>query len=71
MDNQDENYASVKDRAIKKLERDMGPLLLSTLHDPRTIEIMFECRWQIVGRTARQKNGMFWVAQGRAIRSDH
>lgn len=40
MDNPDENYASVKDRAIKKLERDMGQLLLSTLHDPKTIEIM-------------------------------
>lgn len=33
-------YDSVKERAKKKLERDMGPQLLEALHDPRTVEIM-------------------------------
>lgn len=33
-------YDSIKERAKKKLERDMGPTLLAALHDPRTIEIM-------------------------------
>lgn len=33
-------HDSIKDRARKKLERDMGPLLLEALHDPRTVEIM-------------------------------
>jgi type IV secretion system protein TrbB len=36
----EDQYASVKDRAKKKLERDMGPLLLAALHDPKTVELM-------------------------------
>lgn len=36
----EDHYASVKDRAKKKLERDMGPLLLDALHDPKTVELM-------------------------------
>lgn len=31
---------SVKDRAKRKLERDMGPALLTALNDPATVEIM-------------------------------
>ena len=34
------NLGSVKDRAKKKLERDMGPEFLAYLHDPKTVEIM-------------------------------
>ena len=33
-------HDSIKERAKKKLERDMGPLLLAALHDPKTVEIM-------------------------------
>lgn len=40
MTEQDDNFSSVKERAKKKLERDMGPLLLAALHDSRTVEIM-------------------------------
>jgi len=40
MDKLDENFSSLKERAIKKLERDMGSLLMTALHDPRTVEIM-------------------------------
>ena len=36
----EDNFISVKDRAKKKLERDMGPLLLDALHDPKTVELM-------------------------------
>ena len=36
----EDNFVSVKDRAKKKLERDMGPLLLGALHDPKTVELM-------------------------------
>jgi type IV secretion system protein TrbB len=36
----EDNFISVKERAKIKLERDMGPLLLGALHDPRTVEIM-------------------------------
>lgn len=35
-----EDFSTLKDRAKKKLERDMGPLLLAALHDPKTVELM-------------------------------
>ena len=31
---------SIKERARRKLERDMGPVLLAALNDPRTVEMM-------------------------------
>jgi hypothetical protein len=33
-------FDSIKERAKKKLERDMGPELLAALYDPKTVEIM-------------------------------
>jgi type IV secretion system protein VirB11 len=33
-------HDSIKERAKKKLERDMGPTFLEALHDPKTVEIM-------------------------------
>ncbi|WP_090414699.1 P-type conjugative transfer ATPase TrbB [Nitrosomonas halophila] len=33
-------HDSIKERAKKKLERDMGPMLLEALHDPKTVEIL-------------------------------
>lgn len=35
-----EEFDSIRERAKRKLERDMGPLLLDALHDPRTVDIM-------------------------------
>jgi type IV secretion system protein VirB11 len=35
-----DELSTLKDRAKKKLERDMGPQLLAALYDPRTVEIM-------------------------------
>ena len=40
MDATEPSFGSIKDRAVKKLARDMGLLLLNALNDPRTIEIM-------------------------------
>lgn len=40
MNDPDNNFSSVKERAKVKLERDMGPLILSALNDPRTVEVM-------------------------------
>jgi hypothetical protein len=40
MNDADEYVANIKDRAKKKLERDMGPLLMDALNDPRTVELM-------------------------------
>ena len=33
-------HNTIKERAKKKLERDMGPELLAALNDPKTVEIM-------------------------------
>jgi Flp pilus assembly CpaF family ATPase len=35
-----EQCSTVKDRAKRKLERDMGPDVLCALTDPKTVEIM-------------------------------
>ena len=35
-----EDFSTLKDRARRKLERDMGPLLMAALNDPRTVEVM-------------------------------
>ncbi|MCW5239063.1 P-type conjugative transfer ATPase TrbB [Verminephrobacter eiseniae] len=40
MTDQEHEHDSIKTRARKKLERDMGPVLLDALHDPKTVEIM-------------------------------
>jgi len=40
MSDQETEHDSIKTRARKKLERDMGPVLLEALHDPKTVEIM-------------------------------
>ena len=34
------DHNTVKDRAKRKLERDMGPVLLAALNDPKTVEIV-------------------------------
>ena len=36
----EESVSSLKDRAKRKLERDLGPLLMDALADPRTVEMM-------------------------------
>ena len=40
MKESDDSFTSVKERAKKKLERDMGPLLMAALNNPKTVEIM-------------------------------
>lgn len=40
MQEQEEATASLKDRAKKKLVRDLGPLIADALADPKTVEIM-------------------------------
>jgi type IV secretion system protein VirB11 len=44
---------SIRERAKKKLERDMGPTLLSALYDPKTVEIMLNAD----GRLWQEKLG--------------
>lgn len=40
MTDSEDQYASVNDRAKRKLERDMGVLLLAALYDSKTVELM-------------------------------
>ena len=42
-----EDFSTLKERAKKKLERDMRPLLLGALNDPRTVEIMLNADGKI------------------------
>ena len=44
-----EDFSTLKERAKKKLERDMGPLLLGALNDPRTVEIMLNAEHRAEG----------------------
>lgn len=55
-----EIFESIKDRAKKKLERDMGSDLLAALNDPRTIEIMLNAD----GRLWQEKLGAKMICIG-------
>ncbi|WP_017169811.1 P-type conjugative transfer ATPase TrbB [Xanthomonas phaseoli] len=37
---EEENHASVNARAIEKLRRDLGPVVMATLNDPKTVEVL-------------------------------
>lgn len=64
----EDNFSSVKERAKKKLERDMGASLLAALHDPKTVEIMLNADgklWQ-----ERLGDGMKWIGTLRQAQSE-
>jgi P-type conjugative transfer ATPase TrbB len=63
-------FNSVRERAKKKLERDMGPELLAALNDPRTVEIMLNADgrlWQERLGEPMRCIGTMRVAQAQAI----
>jgi len=65
-----EIFESIKERAKKKLERDMGADLLTALNDPRTIEIMLNADgklWQEKLGAKMMCIGSMRVAQAKAI----
>lgn len=65
-----EDFSTFKERAKKKLERDMGPLLIAALNDPRTVEIMLNADgklWQERLDEKMQCIGTLRVAQSEAI----
>ncbi len=64
----EDSFSTVKERAKKKLERDMGSFLLSALHDPKTIEIMLNADgklWQ-----ERLGEGMKYIGSLRPSQSE-
>lgn len=61
---------SIKERAKRKLERDMGPVFLAALNDPRTVEIMLNADgklWQEKLGEPMNCIGSMRVAQAQAI----
>jgi type IV secretion system protein VirB11 len=70
MNEADDCFSNVKERAKKKLERDMGPLLVDALNDPRTVELMLNADgrvWQELLGEPMKCIGALRTAQGEAI----
>ena len=66
----EDNVTSVKERAKKKLERDMGPLLMAALNNPKTVEIMLNADgklWQECLGEGMKCIGTLRTAQAEAI----
>jgi P-type conjugative transfer ATPase TrbB len=64
------DFATLKERAKRKLERDMGPLLMSALNDPHTVEIMLNADGRLWQERLGEKMkciGTLRVAQSEAI----
>jgi len=65
-----DDLSTIKERARKKLERDMGPLLLSALNDPGTVEIMLNADGRLWQERLGEKMtciGTLRVTQAEAI----
>lgn len=61
---------SIKERAKRKLERDMGPAFLAALYDPKTVELMLNADgrlWQEKLGESMTCIGSMRVAQAQAI----
>ena len=70
MKESDDSFTSVKERAKKKLERDMGPLLMAALNNPKTVEIMLNADgklWQECLGEGMKCIGTLRTAQAEAI----
>lgn len=70
MNEADDCVSNVKARAKTKLERDMGPLLMDALNDPRTVELMLNADgrvWQELLGEPMKCIGALRTAQGEAI----
>ncbi|MCU1533299.1 MAG: uncharacterized protein JWO49_2870 [Arthrobacter sp.] len=65
-----EDFSTLKDRAKRKLERDLGPLVMAALNDPRTVEIMLNADgrlWQECLGERMKCIGSMRPAQSEAI----
>ncbi|MES3021691.1 MAG: P-type conjugative transfer ATPase TrbB [Pseudomonadota bacterium] len=70
MTDHDDSDSNTNTRAQRKLARDMGPLLLSALHDSKTVEILLNADgrlWQERLGEPMQCIGFLRPAQGEAI----
>jgi P-type conjugative transfer ATPase TrbB len=70
MNDSDDGQDISSERAKRKLERDMGPLLLAALHDPKTVEIMLNADGKLWQERLGEKMkciGTLPTAKGTAI----
>lgn len=70
MTDSDDGADISSERAKRKLERDMGPLLLAALHDPKTVEIMLNADGKLWQERLGEKMkciGTLPTAKGTAI----
>jgi P-type conjugative transfer ATPase TrbB len=70
MDEPDLGISDARARAQKKLERDMGPLLLAALHDAKTVDLLLNADGRLWQETLGQPMnciGTLRAAQGEAI----
>jgi type IV secretion system protein VirB11 len=70
MDEPDVGISDARTRAQKKLERDMGPLLLAALHDAKTVDLLLNADGRLWQETLGQPMnciGTLRAAQGEAI----
>ncbi|WP_295998853.1 P-type conjugative transfer ATPase TrbB [Rugamonas sp.] len=70
MNDSDDGLDISSERAKRKLERDMGPLLLAALHDPKTVEIMLNADGRLWQERLGEKMkciGTLPTAKGTAI----
>ena len=70
MNDSDDGSDISSERAKRKLERDMGPLLLAALHDPKTVEIMLNADGKLWQERLGEKMkciGTLPTAKGTAI----
>ena len=68
--NERKDFNTIKERAKRKLERDLGPELLEALNDPKTVEIMLNADgklWQERLGEPMKCIGSMRVAQAQAI----
>lgn len=66
----EDSVSQVKERAKRKLERDMGPVLLAALYDPKTVEILLNADgllWQERLGEKMKRIGSLRSAQAEAI----
>ena len=70
MNDSDDGIDVSTERAKRKLERDMGPILLAALHDPKTVEIMLNADGRLWQERLGEKMkciGTLPTAKGTAI----
>lgn len=66
----EENHGSVSTRAIEKLRRDLGPVVMGALNDPETVEVLLNADggiWQECLGKKMHQIGMMTPQRAEAV----